>query len=50
MFFAISSPFLSILVISLSIGTVNVMKFLVFSPKQVNYFSNLSAYSFMIKL
>ena len=42
-FFAISSPFLSILVTSFSIGTVKVMYFSVFSPKQVNCFSNSSA-------
>ena len=35
-FFVISSPFLSILVTFFSIGTVKVMYFSVFSPKQVN--------------
>ena len=48
-FFVIFSLFLSILVTSFSIVTVTVMYFSVFSPKQVNYFSNSSASSFMIK-
>ena len=48
-FFVNSSPFLSILVTSFSIETIKVMYFSVFSPKQVNCFSNSSANSFMIK-
>ena len=48
MFFVISTPFLSILVTSFTIGTVKVMSFLVFSPKQVNCFLNSSAKSFLI--
>ena len=47
-FFVISSPFLSILVIYFSIGTVKVMYLSVFSPKQVNCFLNFSASSYMI--
>ena len=42
-----SSPFLSILVTSFSIGTVNVISFSVFSPKQVNCYLSSSANSFM---
>ena len=49
MVFVISSPFLSILVISSCTGTENVMYFSVFSPKQVNCFWNYFANSFMIK-
>ena len=49
MFFIIPSPFISILVTSFSIGTVKVMYFSVFSPKQVNCFLDSSAKSFMIK-
>ena len=49
MVFVISSPFLSILVTSFSVGTENVIFFSVFSPTQVNFFSNSSANSFMIK-
>ena len=37
-FFVISSPILSIFVTSFSIGTVNVMYFSTFSPKQINVF------------
>ena len=48
-FFVIPSPSLSILVTPFSIETVNAMYFSVFSAKQVNYFSNSSANSFMIK-
>ena len=48
-YFVISSPFLSILVTSVSIGTVNVMYFSVFSPKQVNCFLSSSPHLFMIK-
>ena len=48
-FFLISSPFLSVLLTSFSIGTVKVILFSVFSPKQVNCFLNSSANSFMIK-
>ena len=48
-FFVISSPFLSILVTSFSIGTLRAMYFSVFSPKQVNSFLNSSANSFMTK-
>ena len=44
-----SFPFLSILVTSFSIGTEKAMYFSVFSPKQVNYSSNPSGNSFMIK-
>ena len=46
MVFEISFATLSILVASFSTG----MHFLVFSPKQVNWPSNSSASSFMIKL
>ena len=48
--FVISIPFLQILVTSFSIGTVKVMFFSVFSPKQVNWILNSSAISFMIRL
>ena len=44
------SQFVSILVTSSSIGTVKLMYFLAFFPKQINCFSNSSADSFMIKL
>ena len=47
--FFVTSQFLSVLVTSFSIGTVNVIYFSVFSLKQVNCFSNSSANSFMIK-
>ena len=47
-FFVISSPFLSILVTTFSNGTVKVMYFSVFSPRQVNCFLSFSANSFMI--
>ena len=47
--FVISSPFLSILVACFFIGITKIMYFSVFSPKQVNYFFNSSANSFMIK-
>ena len=47
--FAISSPFLPIFKTSFSIETEKVMYFSVFSPKQVNYPSNSSAGTFMIK-
>ena len=46
--FVISSLFLSIFVTPFSIGTENVMYFSVFSPKQVNYFSNYFGNFFMI--
>ena len=45
----ISFTFLLFLVTSFSIETGKVMYFSVFSPKQVNYLSNSSANSFMIK-
>ena len=48
-FFVISSPFLSILVTSFSIGIANVMYFSVFYPKQVSCFLNSFVNSFMIK-
>ena len=47
MFFVISSLFLSILVTSFSIGTIKVMCFSVFFPKQVKCFLNSFANSFM---
>ena len=49
MAFVVSSPLLSILVTPFCIGTETVMHFSVFSPKQVNRFSNSFADSFMIK-
>ena len=49
MAFVISFPFLSILITSFSIGTVKVMYFSVFYPKQVNFPSNSSASSFVIE-
>ena len=45
--FTNSSSFLSILVTSFSIGTVEIMYFPVISPKQVNCFLNFSANYFM---
>ena len=42
--FVISSPCLSTLVTSCSIGTVKVIYFSVFSPKQVSCFLNSSAF------
>ena len=48
-FFAISSPFVSIPVTSFSIENVKVMHISVFYPKQVHCFLNSSANSFMIK-
>ena len=48
--FVISSRILSVILNSFSIGTIKVMDFEVFSPKQVSCFSNFSANSFMIKL
>ena len=50
MTFVISSPFLSIVITSSSIGTRNVMYFSVFYPKQLNFLSNSSAISFITKL
>ena len=47
-FFATTSPFVSILATSFSIATVKGMYFSVFSPKQVNGL-NSSANSFMRK-
>ena len=47
-FLVISSPFLSSLVTSFSIGTVKVLYFSVFSPKQVNCFFKLFFYDKMI--
>ena len=47
--FVTFSPFLSIIASSYSFGTVKVMYFSVFSPKQINSFSNSFANSFMIK-
>ena len=49
MAFVIYSSFLPILLTSLSIGTEKVMRFSVFSPKQVNCLLNSSASSVMIK-
>ena len=49
-FFVISSWFLSITVTSSSIGTVKVIYFLVFPPKQINCFWSSSANCIMIKL
>ena len=48
-FFVICPPFLSVIVTSISIGTVNVMYISVFSPKQVNCFLNSSLNFFLIK-
>ena len=48
-FFVISSSFLLILATFFSAGTVKFMYFSVFSPRQVNCFSNSSANYFMIK-
>ena len=45
----ISFLFLLIFLTSFSIGTEKAMYFSVFSPRQVNYPSNSSASSFMIK-
>ena len=49
MVFVISSPFLLILVTSFSIGTKKVIHFSISSPKQINFPSNPSASSFMMK-
>ena len=49
MAFVISSPFLSVLLTSFSIGVETVMYFSVFSPKQFNCPLNSSASSFVIK-
>ena len=49
-FFVISSWFLSITVTSSSIGTVKVISFSVFPPRQVNCFWSSSANSIMTKL
>ena len=47
--FVVSYSFLSVLELSFCIGTENVMRFSVQSPKQVNCYSNFSENSFMIK-
>ena len=47
--FVTFSPFLSIIASSYSFGTAKFMHFSVFSPKQVNSFSNSFANYFMIK-
>ena len=50
MFFVISSPFLSFLVTSFSVGTIKIIYyFSMFSTKQVNCLLNSSANLFMMK-